>query len=206
MKVLLLCHGRRHRYPTHKPCDDLCGTSGLTRDTLNRVRLTTLDINKRAKPDIVQDITVPIQKRGIVKKYDVISNMYAPYFIFINPCTGGFIAETFTNLANMLKNGGYIVFAVADEGIEVFMHQYKLLTSRLRREFGKCMMSDEYNRRLYRFIHKFVSKAIARRLSRLFPEFRPVEGCEKQKLLMTWNRTHDPLYDEHDLVVLKFYG
>lgn len=202
MKVLLLCHGKKHKYPTRKPKDDLCGTSGLTRETLGRVRLKTLDIDKKARPDIHHDIMTPLV---IEEKFHIVSAMHAPYWIYVDSITCDLIDTTFINVRNMLKCGGYFVMTIADEGIYNFMKKYKLMPGRVQTKFLEDMESWErgMDHELYDHVREHVSDFIATCVCRRFPEFRSIGAMEKQRLLLKWNKSTRNLHDEHHLIVFR---
>lgn len=202
MKVLMICHGRRHKFPFHNELHELCGTSGLTLETIARVKLMTLDEDWRTDPHIIQDITQPM--RHVPCKFDIVSNMYSPYFVFLNWRTCDVIVHTFYNIRNMLKMGGYAVFSIADEGVWKFMRRYRLLPLRIRREFKRDMYSDEpIPRDKYDFVRKYVHDKIATKICQCIREFRVVRGGEKERLFMRWNHSPNPLHDEHHLIVLQ---
>lgn len=201
MRVMILCHGRNHSFG-NKPWDDLCGTSALTRRILYKTPYRTLDIDRSSRPHIIHDITKPIRVHG---KFDIITAMHAPWFIYFNWKTCDIISTTFTNMQGMLKNGGYIVLAIADEGIYGFMRKYKLLSRRVRKTFYRYMRYGVPCRAgQYIFIRKYVSKFISNYISYCFSDLRCIGEQEKNCLLQRWNKTARDLHDDHQLIIMQY--
>lgn len=202
MRVMILCHGRNHSFSRQNPWNDLCGTSGLTRQTLYRTPYKTLDINRTARPHIHHDITRPMYLNS---RFDIVTAMHAPWFIYFHWRSCDIIPTTFINIQTMLKNGGHMVMCIADEGIYKFMKKYKLCSARVRRAFFRYMYHDVPMRRgQYRFVRMYVSKFISNYVSYCFPSLQGICEEDKQVLLQRWNHSDRPFHDDHQLIVMKY--
>lgn len=201
MKVMILCHGRRHSLCCVTPLDALCGTSAFTRKTLHNIRYKTLDEDRSSRPHICHDITKPL---SLHDRFDIVTAMYAPWFVYFDWATCDIIANTFINIRNMLKDNGYLVLCIADEGIYRFMRKFKLLSSRMRRDFYRCMFHGVPMRSgECEFMRDHVSSFISRYICTLLPNFQCITRSKKEKLLRQWNQTPQYVEDDHHLIILK---
>ena len=101
MKILILCHGNRHRFSS-------CNTCSVPITGKSVKSMTMVDLKESVSPDLVLDWKKPIDKK-MYGKYDAITMMCCDGSVFIDFKGFGFHDESFNNVIKALKKGGYFV-------------------------------------------------------------------------------------------------
>jgi len=101
MKILVLCHGNRHRFAS-------CNTCSVPITGKSVKSMTMVDLKENVSPDLVLDWKTPIDRK-MYGKYDAVTMMCCDGSVFIDYKTLGFHDVSFDNVIKALKRGGYFV-------------------------------------------------------------------------------------------------
>lgn len=122
MRVLFLCDGDTHTFdepafqvqPGTKVQPLPCLTAGIPLSLEIYKQSDTMDISKRTKPTIVQDISKKIPTNKMDVQYDVITTMCCSGDLFAKP-SGLPVKSSWNNVERLLKPGGYFILQTPEK-------------------------------------------------------------------------------------------